>query len=794
MSDKQPAEMQVRPPTRSVWRNLSAIWIVPLLALVVTLGIAWQSYADRGTLITISFANASGVLAGETTLRYRDVVIGTVETVGFSAGLAEVEVGVRVDNNVLPYLDEDAQFWVVRPQVTASGISGLSTVLSGVYIEGDWDDVPGAETRSFRGADAAPLIRPGERGTRIVLRTDDGTTITAGAPILYRGIKVGQLERPRLTETGTSIIVDAFIEAPHDRLVTTASRFWDASGFSVSFGAAGFELDVNSLASLVSGGVSFDRVYSGGSPIQPGQIFDIYPDEAEARRRPFLTLDESIVRITVRFEGSVSGLANGAEVTYRGLPVGQVSALRSELESEGEDQVLSLKADLVVDPRRLGMPNDITPSGIEQFFADAVEDGLRARLATASLFGTELIVELVELPEADPAVFEADGDPYPILPSVQSDVPSIASSAQGVLNRIDALPIEELLQQAISVMDAIEDVARAEGTRQAPDAVLALVEDTRALIGSDATQAIPAEVQSAIAELRAVVAELREENAAQALADALRAVDSVSADVSAATEGLPELLEELRMLAAKANDLPVEDLVASANGVLNRADTLLASEDTQALPGALGDALEGVEQAVAEARAIMGELQTEGAVAALTSALQSADRAATDLSTASEDLPALVEDLREVAATANALPLQDLVAAANRVLASADALVSSEDTQDLPVALTGALEQVEAALAELRAGGTVENVNQTLASARGAADAVAQAANDLPQLTARLNQLVRQSEALLATYGDRSAFSAQTLGALRDVSDAAKAVSRLAREIERNPNSLLFGR
>lgn len=134
--------MKVSAPRKSLFRNLSFVWLVPLVALGVSLGIAWQNYADRGTLIEIAFRNASGVVAGETTLRYRDVVVGTVEDVRFTSDLGQVLVYVRVDNDVAPFIDDEATFWVVRPEVSARGISGLSTVLSGVYIEGAWDNMP----------------------------------------------------------------------------------------------------------------------------------------------------------------------------------------------------------------------------------------------------------------------------------------------------------------------------------------------------------------------------------------------------------------------------------------------------------------------------------------------------------------------------------------------------------------------------------------------------------------------------------------------------------------------------
>lgn len=147
----EPAELEIRPPKRRWLRNLSAVWLIPILALIVSIGIAWQSYANRGVLIEIKFENAAGVKAGETTLQYRNVIVGHVEKLGFTDDLESVVVSVRVNNEVVPYLTSSAQFWIVQPEVSTKGITGLNTVLSGVYIEGSWDRTPGKTQTSFKG-------------------------------------------------------------------------------------------------------------------------------------------------------------------------------------------------------------------------------------------------------------------------------------------------------------------------------------------------------------------------------------------------------------------------------------------------------------------------------------------------------------------------------------------------------------------------------------------------------------------------------------------------------------------
>ncbi|UWQ63509.1 MlaD family protein [Leisingera caerulea] len=693
MSTPEPATMKVSAQRPSPWRNLSLVWLVPLAALAVSLGIAWQAYSERGVLIRITFENASGIVANETTVRYRDVAIGQVEELGFTEDLSKVTVWARIDKKIAPYLDQDAAFWVVRPEVSTRGISGLSTVLSGVYIEGTWDQDPGVAATRFEGEDGPPLVQPGREGRRITLRTTDGSMISEGAPVLFRGVEVGRLEQPRLTVSGDSIVVDAFIDAPHDRRINSATRFWDTSGFSVSFGASGLSLDVDSIASLVAGGIEFDTVFDGGKPVGKGTVFDIHEDEAAARRTAFARSRSDGVAVAVAFDESVAGLASGAAVKLGGVKVGEVSTLNAAIQNRSDEAEVRLIAKLLLQPALMGLPPGAGEVEVLDFLEQAVEGGLRARLASAGLLSSELIVELVTLEEAAPAQLDRSAEPFPEMPSAPSDLPDFTATAEGAMERISELPVEELMAQAIATLASIENLAAADSTREVPAAAVALLEDTRALVADPGTRALPAELTAAVADLRAMLTEVQQGNA----------------------------------------------------------------------------------------------------VANLSAALEQGNQAAASLAAASDELPALVSDFRALAAKANSLEAEELIRSASRLMNSADALIGTEEARDLPPALTGALDEMRRTLESLRQGGLVDNANATMASARGAADAVAAAAEGLPALSARLERLVAQSEALIASYGARSSFNSETLDALREVKTAARAVSQLARKIERDPNSLLFG-
>ena len=647
-SAPEPAELEIERPGRSFWRNLSFVWLVPILAIAVSLGVAWKAYSERGGLIEITFSSAAGVLPGETTVRYREVVIGTVETVSFTPDLGRVVVRARVDQDVLPFLDKEAQFWVVSPQVTTRGISGLSTVLSGVYIDGAWDAESSGAVTSFVGLENPPLIQPGRPGQRVTLRTTPGVGVSEGGPVLYRGLEVGRLERPRLAEDGKTVVVDAFIQSPHDQRLNAATRFWDTSGFSVSFGAAGFALNVDSISSLIAGGVAFDNIYENGQPVAAEYVYDIFYDESEARASAFAPSLGDAVTVSVAFNESISGLAAGAPVQLGGLNVGEVTAIAARIVETDRGPEVRLMANLGLDPKRLGLGDTAGAGEVYSFLERAVEEGLRARLATSGLFSSSLIVELSTLAETAPAAFNRDAQPFPVLPSVTSNLPDFTSTVEGVLERINRLPVEDTLNQAIKTMAALEALLSNPDLLDVPGEAKGLISDARGLLNSEETQAIPAELRGAIADLRSIVAELREQGTIAALSSAIEKLDATMVNVSAASDEFPKLVQDLRDLVAKANSLPAEELIASATKVLDSVDALIGTEEARKLPPALTGALD-------EVRGMLAELRSGGVIENVNATLQSARNAAGSVELAAQDLPAVIDKLESVLSRADGL-------------------------------------------------------------------------------------------------------------------------------------------
>jgi paraquat-inducible protein B len=683
-------------PTRKVFLSgASVVWIIPLLALVAALVGAWQSFNARGPLIVIEFENGSGIKASETELRYRDVTVGVVEKVGFSEGLERVTASVRLDKEVAPFVDAGAVFWVVEPEVTAQGITGLSTVLSGVYIEASWDDFPGPAANRFQGASEAPLIRPGQSGLEIAFRTAANGELTDNAPILFKGIEVGRVGRARIAPRGNFAIVEALIYDEHRHLINGSTRFWDTSGFSVNIGPAGAEIDFSSIATLVGGGITFDTFVSGGGVVQDGTVFDVFPDKESARNSLFNASAVDPLQISVIFDDNISGLAVGAPVELSGLKIGEVESISGlvNVDQFGDSRV-RLNANLSIQPARLGLPGDVSAENALTFLESRVVAGLRARLASASLLTGGLKVELVMVEDAPTARLRDDGTNLPVMPTTKNETSDAAATVEGVFTRINNLPIEELLNSAITFLDSAEYLISNEDLLNTPADVRGLLGELQGLVSSTDVQNIPVSLNATLVRVETLVAQLEQERVAAKLSAALDGAASAAGAIETSFEGVPALIAQIEAVAAKAETLAVDELITELTALTQSVDRVVGTDDAVALPGSL----------------------------------------------------------------------------------------------------KRALDEVNYTLQELREGGAIENVNQTLASARNAADSIAVSAQDLPQIVDRLTQLFAQASRTIQGYDKGDQLSRSVQDALRDIQKAADALGSLARTIERNPNSLLLGR
>lgn len=754
MTDPLP-EPNMQGPKPGFWTRVSPVWLVPIAAVAISLLVVWQNYASRGPIIEILFENASGVVAKHTTLHYRDVAVGVVEKVQFAAGLEDVVVSVRVEPEVADYIDAESQFWVVRPQLTTRGVSGLETVISGVYIEGVWDTKTGTPQYRFTGLEQAPINRSDREGVTIILESRDGHSLAEGTPVLYRGIEVGMVGRPRLADDGLSVIAEAFIQAPFGRHLSTATRFWNSSGFSLTFGPRGAQLDVSSLASLVAGGVSFDTVINTGQPIEGKPTFELFGSEQDARSSLFSSGGAPLVRLSMVFEGDTAGLDAGAAIDLGGVDVGEIAAVSGIVDEDryGDNRVRML-ATAEIDPSKLGFSGDEAQLQTLDFLAEAVERGQRAKLESASILTGGLRVVVSPVEDAQSATFGGTDTPFPEFPTLPYDGGGTGSSVEGLIDRVAGLPFEDMMDEAVGVLKNVNVILTDENTRRIPQETSDLLVAARDVVGSDEVQALPEQVgnllgslESAAGQAEQLISRLTEAGAAEQLAQTLEAAARAADGIATTAEGLPALVDDLRSLAGKVQDLPLDDVVANADGLLTDARNVLSDPAIQGIPGQVETALSDLGGAVADARKLVTGLADGTAAEDLSATLASARQLTDDLATASAQVPDLVGRIDAIAAELQTLALGDIAANADGLLTDARTVLGDPAIQNIPSQVQSALADLGVAVADARAAlsaftesGAVDNLSATLASARKVADDLATASGQVPELMDRIDQ------------------------------------------------------
>ena len=246
-------------------RRFSLVWLIPIVAAIAGAWLVYTTFAERGPTITITLQAASGLEPGKTPIKYRDVQLGLVESVMLSDDLQRVVVTARMEKAAEKELRDETQFWIESARITAAGVSGLGTLLSGAYI--GMRPGAGKPTRHFVALETPPVYQVDVPGKRLTLHAEKLGSVSPGSPIYFRGIEAGSVLGYHLDENGKDVSIFAFVRAPYDAFVRQDSRFWNASGIDVSLTAAGVNVRTESLQAILGGGIAFDT-RSAEAPVQ----------------------------------------------------------------------------------------------------------------------------------------------------------------------------------------------------------------------------------------------------------------------------------------------------------------------------------------------------------------------------------------------------------------------------------------------------------------------------------------------------------------------------------------------
>jgi paraquat-inducible protein B len=473
MSETQGPDLRDLPaavPSPARAGRLPLVWVLPVVVVVVAAFVVVHEKLAEGRKIEISFHNAEGLENNKTKVRYKNVEIGEVSEIHVSKDRKDVIVTAQIHRDATEYLVADTRFWVVRPRVSAAGITGLGTLVSGEYIATDVGQSPEKKDH-FVGLEVPPVVTSDLPGREFVLHSADLGSLEVGSSVFYRHLEAGQVVGYTLDPGGTGVTIRVFVNSPFDSYVNSATRFWQASGIDMSVNSDGVRLQTESLTAILQGGVAFQSLAGmPTAPVAADTSFALYADHDRAMQ----PAERETRAFVMYFRGSLRGLSGGASVDLNGITIGEVKSVDVEYDAGAG----SLRFPVVVElyPQRIrGRGRRDSRNITAQNVAAAVRDsselasrnlidslvahGLRAELKTGNLLTGQKFVSLGMHQDAplDPVLWS---ESPAIFPTISSSLDDIQDSVGSIARKLNKIPFDQLSSRLVNTLGSLEQISK----------------------------------------------------------------------------------------------------------------------------------------------------------------------------------------------------------------------------------------------------------------------------------------------------------------------------------------------
>jgi paraquat-inducible protein B len=430
---------------RTIWPNL--VWGIPLAALVIVGYLGVRALLNRGEVVTVTFTRAAGAKAGVTKVLYQGVEAGQLTKIEPNADGRRLDFHLRLVPAAKSGLNTNARFWLIGANPNFSDLSSLEAVVSGIAI-GYAPGEGGEPEDQFEGLDQAPLILPGDKGTRYLLGAHALNSIHEGSILLFHGQAIGKVVAIRFNPD-KGFRLQAFINQPYDSLIRRGARFWKISPLRLSFAGGGITANLAPLSTLLAGGIDLEvDTTTANDPRSPADTeFPLYSSHNAARQG----LSGPTVRYEFAFDGDAGVLDETSAVTLLGYQIGEVESTRLTYNDRtgapyGIATAVLYPQQMHVNP---GAGARTTPDDwrapTDAALTRLIHLGYRARLQQSPPVLGDQSIALVRTVGASPAQLLTDGD-IPRFPGApgSSNLDDITAKAAVFLNKLDAVPLEDI--------------------------------------------------------------------------------------------------------------------------------------------------------------------------------------------------------------------------------------------------------------------------------------------------------------------------------------------------------------
>ena len=456
------------------------MWLIPLLAIAIGAWLAWDTYSKRGPTIIVSFESAEGLQAGQSQLKFKDIVLGTVKSLDLTSDHERVMVTIETTRKAEPLLTDSTIFWVVKPRLFAGNLEGLSTLASGSYLGMLPAQTAGKSRREFVGREDPPVLETNLPGRTFQLKAGKVGSVSIGSPIFFRDLDVGTVLGWDIGDMVESVTIHAFVRAPYDTYVKEGTRFWNASGVSVKLDSSGVDVQLESLRALLLGGIAFDTPKTGTSAEVSAEnhLFPLFADQEAAKAASY----SRTIPVIAYFKGTVHGLGVGSEVTVHGMTIGHVTSV-GLLYDRAKGSIVAPVQFSIQPERILGVGHQIFKTEAEAVDA-LVGQGLRATLQSTSLITGQQNVALDFVPDAPAETVTMAGADFVIPTSEGGGIAGLEASATDLLGKVNSIPFDEIGKNLSGILLAANNAAGGDQMKRSLTDLANIITNAKGLVSN----------------------------------------------------------------------------------------------------------------------------------------------------------------------------------------------------------------------------------------------------------------------------------------------------------------------
>lgn len=490
-----------------------SIWLIPIVALLISLWLAYQYFSQLGPEITIEFKSSAGLKAKQSQVRFRDVPIGTVKKISLKKGGKRVIITARINKDAEQFLNQNAKFWIVKPKIDKTGITGLETLVSGSYIQLH-SALGTAFKEEFVGLKEPYLDEEKIRGKRFKLNAPSSYDLEQGALVFCRNLKVGEVEQVKLAENGSFVKFDIFVKEPYHKLINAQTQFWNMSNFRLDMSKARLDISLASSAQILYGGISFStpRKQIHQYPIKDNYVFPLFASQGEARAKRIGYNMGNIQTFQMSFSQNLGKLEIASPIKFSNFQIGHVVNIESSFNADKGEIVSEVLA-------------DIDTSVFNHDLNSSLGKGLIAQLAQSNPLLDSLYIELVY--DKNNSYNIVNSRPYNIFPTKEVTFDDMGAKIKTLLNAITLMvdssqqPIQNILKNLNKTIKSTNALMAGSGLKKLPKQL------SNSLIEFEATLKTTRELVSSNSKMSDDVSESMKEvnKASRALERVLRKID-----------------------------------------------------------------------------------------------------------------------------------------------------------------------------------------------------------------------------------------------------------------------------